>query len=213
MNWLIKTFASSIGKKLIMAFTGLSFCAFLTAHLIGNLTLYAGKDAFNSYAEHLHSLGPLITAAEIGLLFFGITHVLTGIILFYQNLIARPEKYAVNKSAGGRTIGSSTMPYTGFVLIAFIILHLINFHFIDKTGTTIYQIVSNAFSNTGYIVIYVSAMVVVAIHVSHGLWSAFQTLGINHPKYMPFIRKAGIAFSLVVGFGFGLIPIFISVIT
>jgi succinate dehydrogenase / fumarate reductase cytochrome b subunit len=213
MNWLIKTFASSIGKKLLMAVTGLSFCTFLTAHLIGNLTLYAGRDAFNSYAEHLHSLGPLITVAEIGLLFFGIIHILTGIILFYQNLTARPERYAVNKSAGGRTIGSLTMPYTGFILIAFIILHLINFHFIDKTGTTIYQIVSNAFSNAGYIAIYVSAMIVVAIHVSHGLWSAFQTLGINHPKYMPFIRIAGIAFSLIVGFGFGFIPIYISVIS
>jgi succinate dehydrogenase / fumarate reductase, cytochrome b subunit len=213
MNWLLKTFAGSIGKKLLMAVTGLSFCIFLTAHLIGNLTLYAGKDAFNSYAEHLHSLGPLITVAEIGLLLFGTIHILTGIILFYQNLTARPEKYAVKKSGGGRTVGSSTMPYTGLILIAFIILHLINFHFIDKTGTTIFQIVSNAFSNTGYIVIYVFAMIIVALHVSHGLWSAFQTLGINHPKYMPFIRKAGIAFSLMVGFGFGFIPIFFSIVS
>jgi len=210
MNWLISGVTSSIGKKLLMAVTGLSFCLFLTAHLIGNLTLYAGKDAFNSYAEHLHSLGPFITVAEIGLLFFGIIHVLTGLFLFFQNIAARPERYEMNKNAGGRTLGSATMPYTGIILIAFIVLHLLNFHFIDKTSTTIYQIVSNAFSNAGYIVIYVFAMIVVALHVSHGLWSAFQTLGINHPKYTPFIRKAGIAFSLIVGFGFGFIPLFIS---
>lgn len=213
MNWLIQTFTSSIGKKLLMAVTGLSFCAFLTAHLIGNLTLYAGSDAFNSYAEHLHSIGPLITVAEIGLLFFGIIHVTTGLFLFFQNLSARPGRYEVNKTAGGRTIGSATMPYTGLILIAFITLHLVNFHFIDKTGTTIFEIVRNAFDKPAYIVIYVFAVITAAFHVSHGFWSAFQTLGINHPKYMPFIRKAGIAFSLIVGLGFGFIPVFISLTT
>jgi len=213
MNWIITTITSSIGKKLLMAITGLCFCIFLTAHLAGNLTLYAGQESFNSYAEHLHSLGPLITVAEMGLLLFGIIHILTGIILFYQNFTARPEKYALKKSAGGRTLGSSTMPYTGLIIIAFVILHLINFHFIDKTDTTIFQIVANAFSKTAYIIIYVFAMMVVALHVSHGLWSAFQTIGANHPKYMPFIRKAGIAFSILIGIGFGFIPVFISLTT
>ena len=213
MNWLIKTFTSSIGKKLLMAVTGLSFCAFLTAHLIGNLTLYAGRDAFNSYAEHLHSLGPLITVAETGLLFFGIIHVLTGLFLFFQNIAARPARYEVNKNAGGRTIGSATMPYTGLILIAFITLHLINFHFIDKTGSTIFQIVQDAFTKPAYIIIYVLAVITAAFHVSHGFWSAFQTLGVNHPKYMPFIRTVGIAFSLIIGLGFGFIPVFISLTT
>jgi succinate dehydrogenase / fumarate reductase cytochrome b subunit len=210
MNWLIKTFAGSIGKKLLMAVTGLCFCAFLTTHLIGNLTLYAGRDAFNSYAEHLHSLGPLITVAETGLLFFGIIHVSTGLLLFSQNIASRPARYEMNKNAGGRTAGSATMPYTGLILTAFIVFHLINFHFVDKTGTTIFQIVQEAFSKPAYIAIYIIAVITAALHVSHGFWSAFQTLGINHPKYMPFIRKAGIAFSLIVGFGFGLIPLFIS---
>jgi succinate dehydrogenase / fumarate reductase cytochrome b subunit len=213
MNWITRTFTSSIGKKLLMAGTGLSFCAFLTAHLIGNLTLYAGRDAFNSYAEHLHSLGPLITVSEIGLLFFAIIHILTGLFLFFQNIAARPARYEVNKNAGGRTAGSSTMPYTGVILIAFITLHLINFHFVDKTGTTIFEIVRDAFAKPAYIVIYVLAVIIAALHVSHGFWSAFQTLGINHPKYMPFIRKAGIAFSLIVGLGFGFIPVFISITT
>jgi succinate dehydrogenase / fumarate reductase, cytochrome b subunit len=211
MNWFISSITSSIGKKLLMAVTGLSFCVFLIAHLIGNLTLYVGRDAFNSYAEHLHSLGPLITVAETGLLIFGIIHVLTGLFLFFQNISARPTRYEMNKNAGGRTVGSATMPYTGLILMAFIILHLINFHFVDKTGTTIYEIVRNAFSKPVYIIIYVAAVITAAFHVSHGFWSAFQTLGINHPKYMPFIRKAGIAFSLAVGLGFGFIPLFISV--
>jgi len=147
--------------------------------------------------------------AELVLLTFFLVHVITGLILFLQNLKARPTRYAVNKTAGGRTFGSATMPYTGALLLAFIIFHLLNFHFVDKSGTTIFNIVSDAFSNTGYVAIYIVAMVIAAIHVSHGFWSAFQTLGANHPKYMPLIRTIGIAFAVAVGIGFGFLPIYI----
>ena len=210
MNWMIQTLWSSIGKKLLMALTGLSFCGFLAGHLAGNLTIYGGKDAFNSYAEHLHALGPVLTLVELGLLVFAVVHVCTGLILFYQNFRARTNRYAVNKRAGGRTIGSMTMPYTGILLLAFIIFHLINFHFVDKTNTTIYQIVAQAFESPLYVVIYILAMIVAAVHVSHGLWSACQTIGVNHIKYMPFIMALSIIFSLAVGFGFGIIPIYLS---
>jgi succinate dehydrogenase / fumarate reductase cytochrome b subunit len=210
MNWLTQTLWSSVGKKLLMALTGLSFCGFLAGHLAGNLTIYGGRNAFNSYAEHLHSLGPLLTLAEWGLLVFAIVHVCTGLVLFFQNFKARTSRYAVNKKAGGRTIGSATMPYTGILLLAFIIFHLINFHFVDKTNTTIYQIVIQAFENPIYVIIYVLAMVVAALHVSHGFWSAFQTIGFNHEKYMSFIMALSIVFSLAVGFGFGIIPLYLS---
>ena len=209
MNWIIGILGSSIGKKMMMAITGLSFCGFLAAHLAGNLTIFGGKDAFNSYAAHLHALGPLLTVAELILLTFFIVHVITGLILFLGNLKARPVRYAVNKSAGGQTFGSATMPYTGALLLAFIIFHLINFHFVDKTDTTIFTIVANAFSNTSYVVIYILAMVVAAIHVSHGLWSTFQTVGANHPKTMPLIHTVSTAFAVVVGIGFGFLPIYI----
>lgn len=210
MNWLAQTLWSSIGKKILMALTGLSFCGFLAGHLAGNLTIYGGKIAFNSYAEHLHSLGPLLTVAEWGLLVFAIVHVCTGLILFFQNFKARASRYVVNKRAGGRTIGSATMPYTGILLLAFIVFHLINFHFVDKTNTTIYQIVTHAFENPLYVIIYILAMVVAALHVSHGFWSAFQTIGFNHEKYTPFIMALSIVFSLAVGFGFGIIPLYLS---
>ena len=210
MNWLIQTLWSSIGKKFLMALTGLAFCGFLAGHLAGNLTIFGGKDAFNSYAEHLHSLGPLLTLAELGLLVFAIVHVCTGLILFYQNFSARNNRYAVNKKAGGRTIGSATMPYTGVLLLAFIVFHLINFHFVDKTHRTIYEIVTQAFESPMYVGIYILAMIIAAVHVSHGLWSAFQTLGANHKKYMPLIMTLSIIFSLIVGFGFGIIPLYLS---
>ena len=212
MNWLFNTLGSALGKKLMMAVTGLGFCGFLTVHLAGNLTIYGGKDSFNSYSERLHAMGPLVTLAELGLVVFALVHIFTGLILFLQNLKARPQRYAVNKSAGGRSLGSRTMPYTGIALLAFVIFHLINFHFVDKTGTTIYEIVSGAFGNPVYVILYVIAMIIAAVHVSHGFWSAFQTLGANHPKYMPLIRKIGVAFSLIIGIGFGVLPVYLFLI-
>ncbi len=212
MNWLTKTFSSSIGKKLLMAVTGLGFIGFLAGHLAGNLTIYGGKDSFNSYAEHLHSLGPLVTVAEWGLLLFATIHVVSGLTLFLQNRAARPIRYKVKKNAGGRTLGSATMPYTGILMLAFVIFHLINFHFVDKTNTTIYEIVSTSFANPVYVASYVVAMIIVAIHVSHGLWSAFQTIGASHQKYTPIIEIVGLAFSVIIGIGFGFIPIYISIL-
>lgn len=212
MNWLIDTFWTSIGKKLLMAVTGLCFCCFLTLHLAGNLTIYGGKDTFNAYAEHLHSLGPLLNVAEWILLTLAVIHVLTGAILFYQNFRSRPVGYAVKKRAGGRSLGSATMPYTGFIILAFVVFHLLNFHFVDKSNTTIYQIVSKAFADPVYVSIYLAAMIVVAVHVSHGFWSLFQTIGANHPKYMPLIMGASIVFCLIVGIGFGFIPIYFALI-
>ena len=209
MNWITGVLGSSIGKKMMMAITGFSFCGFLAAHLAGNLTIYGGQEAFNSYAAHLHSLGPLLTVAELILLTFFIVHVVFGLTLFLQNLKARPVRYAVNKSAGGRTLGSMTMPYTGALLFVFIIFHLLNFHFVDKSDTTIFTIVADAFTSPLYVGIYILAMVVAAIHVSHGFWSAFQTVGANHPKYMPTLRTIGTLFAVVVGVGFGFLPIYI----
>jgi succinate dehydrogenase / fumarate reductase, cytochrome b subunit len=211
MNWLIDTLGSSIGKKLMMALTGLAFCGFLVAHLAGNMTIFAGPDAFNRYAETLKGLGAIVILLEIGLIAFAIIHIFTGLTLFYQNLKARPVRYSVNKSAGGRTIGSATMPYTGIVLLFFVVIHLLNFTFVDKTGTTISQIVSSAFERPAYILFYIASMIVLAVHVSHGLWSTFQTIGANHPKYMPAIWVLSITFALAIGIGFGMLPIYFSI--
>lgn len=210
MRWFINTIGTSVGKKLLMALTGLGFIGFLVAHLAGNLSLYGGMDAFNSYAEHLHALGPLIKVAEMGLLTLAVVHVTTGSLLFLQNLKARPQRYAGKKWGGGRTIGSATMPYTGFVILLFVIFHLMNFHFVDKTQTTIFEIVHRAFSNPVNVAIYTLTMIVVALHVSHGFWSLFQTLGANHVKYMPLIRGMGWIASIIFAIGFGLLPIYVS---
>lgn len=213
MNWFINTLGSSVGKKLMMAVTGFGFILFLIGHLIGNLTIYAGKDAFVSYAGHLHSLEPVVRAMEAGLLLFAVVHILTGLILFYQNYTARPNRYAVNKRAGGRTLGSATMPYTGLIILAFVIFHLFNFTLADKTDRNIWDIVSASFSDPIYVFLYIASVFVVAVHVSHGFWSAFQTLGVNHPKYMPSIMAFSLLFSLIIAVGFGFIPLYVATIS
>lgn len=211
MNWLIATLRSSIGKKLMMAVTGLSFLVFLAAHLAGNMTVFVSPQTFNSYAETLTGLGPIIKVLEIGLATFALIHILTGLTLFYQNLKARPVRYRTNKSAGGRTIGSATMPYTGVILLVFLIIHLANFTFADKTGTTLFELVSSTFEKPAYFIFYIASMMILAIHISHGFWSAFQTLGANHPKYTPAIWVLSIVLALAAGIGFGILPIYFSI--
>ena len=105
------------------------------------------------------------------------------------------------------------MPYTGILILCFVIFHLINFTFVDKSNTTIYEIVSSAFASPLYVALYIIAVIIVGFHVRHGLWSAFQTIGANHPRYMPVIMIASVVFGLIVGLGFGMLPIYILAIS
>ena len=211
MNWICRTLSTSVGKKQLQAVTGLFFLLFLAAHLLGNLSIYGGSAAFVAYAQHLHALGKLLLAAEVLLAAALIIHLSLGLILFFENRSARPVKYTMDKSGGGRTFSSQTMPYTGLLILGFIGVHLSNFshHLVDQTNRTIFQITVAVFSHKGYLAFYLFSMVIVALHVRHGLWSAFQTVGANHPKYMPFIEKLSIVFAVIVGIGFGSLPLVI----
>jgi|UniRef100_A0A7C3V8V3 succinate dehydrogenase / fumarate reductase cytochrome b subunit len=208
MNWVFRTLSTSVGKKQLMAITGLLFLLFLTTHLLGNLSVYGGPAAFVQYAVGLHALGKLLVVAEVGLLVALIVHVSMAVVLFLENRWARPVKYAVDQSGGGRTFSSQTMPYTGLLILGFIGVHLATFshHFVDQTTRNIFQIATAVLSQPIYFAIYMIGVIVVAFHVRHGLWSAFQTVGANHPKYMPFIQKFSIVFAVIVAIGFGSLP-------
>jgi succinate dehydrogenase / fumarate reductase cytochrome b subunit len=145
----------------------------------------------------------------LGLAVFAVLHIVIGLLLFVQNLQARPVRYAVNKRAGGRTLGSITAPYTGFLILVFIVVHLLKFRFVDKTTTNDFLILSETFTQIGYVLFYLVGVAVVAVHVSHGFWSGFQTIGLNHPKYMPLVQRFGILFSIALGIGFASIPVYI----
>jgi len=212
MSWYLFILGSSVGKKMLMAVTGLGLIGFLAVHLLGNFMAFAGAEAFNGYAAKLHSLQPYLSVFNIGLAALGLIHIVVGIILFFENLKARPTRYKVYQNPGGRTIGSNTMPYTGVLILIFVIFHLLKFTFVDKSVTPIYQQMAATFANPMWVFMYVVAMVIVAVHISHGFWSLFQTFGINHPRYMPLIMKLGLLVTLVFGIGFGILPIYLFLI-
>lgn len=212
MSWVWRTFSTSIGKKWLMAVTGLLFLVFLAVHLIGNLTIYRGPAAFEAYSERLHALGPLLTAAEVVLGLAALIHITLGFILFFENRRARPVRYAVDGSGGGRTFSSRTMPYTGLLILLFVVIHLatVSRLVVDRTAMSSFQVLQAVFSHWGYVLFYLVSVVIVAFHVRHGLWSAFQTVGANHPKYMPGIEKLSLVFAVLVGVGFGSLPLAIA---
>lgn len=202
MSWFIQSLTSSLGKKYIMALTGFLLGGFLLIHAAGNSSIFWGRETFISYAEHLHGLGFVLKAAEILLLMLFMTHVITGLVLFFCNYQARESRYAVSRNGGGRTWGSLTMPYTGLIILGFILVHLFNFHFVDN-NRTIADIVAGVLNRPLYTVIYSVGLTALALHISHGFWSMFQSVGLNHPKYDFFIRCCAWMFcTLVAGIFF-----------
>ena len=206
MGLIGSLYRSSVGKKSIMAASGLLLTIFILTHLLGNSVSFLGREAFNSYAERLHSLGVLIYVFELGLLTLFLIHILTGVILYFENLGARPSRYSVDTSEGGRSLGSRTMPYTGVIVLVFIIVHLMNFHFTDKS-VPIADLVRELLSRPGLAFFYIFSLVALALHLSHGFWSLFQSIGFNHEKYNQLLLKGALAFSILVGIVFTLIPV------
>jgi succinate dehydrogenase / fumarate reductase cytochrome b subunit len=206
MGLIGSLYRSSVGKKSIMAASGLLLSLFLLTHMLGNSVSFLGRDAFNTYAERLHSLGTLVYIFEIGLLTLFLIHIITGIILYLENLQARPSRYSVNTSEGGRSWGSRTMPYTGAIILVFIIVHLMNFHFTDKS-VPVADLVRELLSTPSLAFFYIFSLVALALHLSHGFWSLFQSIGFNHEKYNPLLLKGALVFSILMGAVFILIPV------
>jgi succinate dehydrogenase / fumarate reductase cytochrome b subunit len=186
---------------------------FLLVHTIGNSTIFWGRSAFNAYAHHLHSLGIFVPIFELGLYTIFFLHVITGVILFLENRKARGGKYAVETCAGGRTLQSKTMPYTGAAIFIFILIHLANFHFVEKTTVkTISDFVTQILGNPFYTLVYTAGIGLLCLHISHGFWSLLQTFGISHPKYDFPLRVATWALAGIVG-GVFLLITFVMVIS
>lgn len=218
MNWFLLTLSSSIGRKLLMALTGLFLILFLTVHLIGNLQLISdptGK-AFNLYA-HFMGNNPLIKAVSIGNFGFILLHIIVSIILTRQNKIARGSSYAVG--AKSSAWNSRNMGALGTVILIFLVVHLKGFWFESKFGGLpevaydgvlvgdLFSVVKAAYLQPWYVVFYVICMFFVAFHLHHGFQSAFQTLGLNNKKYTPAIKVIGLVYSIAIPALFAWIPI------
>lgn len=205
MCMLCKIFGSSIGRKVMVALAGLALCGFLVVHLAGNLFLFVGEGAFNHYAETL-AANKLLPIAEIVLLAIFALHILVSLKLRVENKQARPVSYGEYHSKGGRSWGSRSMTWTALLVLAFLIIHIKTFRF-GNDDHGLYQLVMAWFRNPWYAAFYVIALIGLGFHLSHGIQSGFQTLGLNHPKYTPAIRKIGFAFAFIVCAGFASIPI------
>lgn len=212
---------SSVGKKVLMAITGLSMFIFVAEHMIGNLMLLSDNpDPYNQYAHFLINLGSLIVAAEIGLIIVFVAHVIIAVDLFFESRMARPSRYFKVRSAGGpsrKNISTATMIYTGILIGVFVVFHLFTFKYGPYYETTVdgvtmrdlYRLVVEVFGNPWYVAWYVAMMVLLGVHLRHGFWSAFQSLGVTHPRFKPFIYVVGIILAIVIAVGFLATPLYL----
>ena len=211
-------FTSSIGRKFLMAVSGLGLIAFIIAHLLGNLQIFEGSDAINSYAAFLKGLGPGLWIARIGMLTLVGIHFWSGITLAIENRRARPKNYEYSNTVQA-SIASRGMVASGLMLLAFIVLHLAHFtmglvqpeyfHFVDAKGRhDVYRMVLMGFNNGLYVAVYVTALIFLGFHLSHALSSCLQTLGLLYSKKMYCWAKAiATVLAIIISIGYISIPL------
>jgi len=204
-------YASSIGKKILVALTGLMLIGFVFGHLVGNLLIFAGQDAINEYGHLLQTAlhGAGVWIARAGLLAAVLVHIVATVSLTKQNNAARPNKYGQHK-AQVSSKSSHTMIVSGLTILAFIVYHLLHYtvrvgnsynsdaYKIDLHGEkvhNVYKMVIDGFSWAPASIFYLIAMALLCSHLSHGFSSLFQTLGISTDKSEPLFKKAGYAFA------------------
>jgi succinate dehydrogenase / fumarate reductase, cytochrome b subunit len=216
----MQLFTSSIGRKIMMAITGQAMVLFAVIHLLGNSSIFGWlQGGINAYAHHLHSMpAPIIIGFRLGLLLFACVHIWYGIQLTIENRGGRPQQYAV-KSVQKATFASENMIWTGVLLIAFILYHLAHFtfqiinpdtaaltHLTDGVPNVLGMVVS-AFQNMFVTMIYAGAMLILFLHLSHGIQSFFQTMGWSNDRVQPFITKAGTLAALALFLGYAAVPL------
>ena len=213
---------STVGRKILLAITGLCLLGFIIVHLLGNLLMLVSPDAFNIYAHKLVSLGPMLYVAEAILLAIFLIHMVTAIAVTWGNWKARPGGYELSKDQGDpsrMTLSSKTMIWTGLVLLVFLIVHLITFKYgpgvaegyvseIDgEPVRDLHRLVVEWFNNGIYVAYYVISMGLLGFHLRHGFWSAFQSLGGFHPRLTPWIYTLGVVAGIVLAVGFLGLPL------
>ncbi|MBM4357116.1 MAG: succinate dehydrogenase cytochrome b subunit [Deltaproteobacteria bacterium] len=208
---------STIGKKMVMAVSGFIYFGFVIAHMLGNLQFFAGRDALNNYSKMLHSMPGVLWGARAVLIGALVAHVLTALSLVRQNQAARPVAYAVKKDVA-TDFAAKTMPLTGVTLLLYIGYHLAHLTLGVVKGVgyqqpeagqavDVYQNIVNGFSVPWCAAIYIVAMGALSLHLYHGAWSLFQSLGLNHPRYNDALRSSAVAVAMAVCVGFVSLPV------
>ncbi|MEW6368743.1 MAG: succinate dehydrogenase cytochrome b subunit [Acidobacteriota bacterium] len=214
MRWIISYYGTTIGKKVFMAVTGLCLFGFVLVHMIGNLQVYAGQARLDAYAAFLAHNEKLLWVARLALLLLVALHIIAAVQVWWRNRGARPVEYR-GKADLGIDYAARTMVWSGPIIAAFVLYHL--FHFTWGTVHPSY-IVGAVYHNvvTGFQVPWVAAFYIIAnfllaVHLYHGLWSWFQTLGLEHPRYNALRRVFAVGLSVLIGIGNISIPL--SVLT
>lgn len=213
---------SSVGKKVITGITGFALIGFVIVHLLGNLTLFIGPHAFNSYAHFLETAvhGWLIYVFEFFLFFIFVFHMVSAVtVAWMDKRKARETGYKYSRDAGGKsrkTLASKTMIYSGAIIIVFVIAHIFLFkfnggapHALDEHGVKdLYKAVDSVYAGISFTIFTVVAMILVGLHLRHGFWSAFQSLGWTNDKYLPLLVRTALVVSIVLAVGFIALPIY-----
>lgn len=219
MNKFCRNGSPSIGKKQVVAVTGLILVSFVIVHLAGNLFLYLGPETFNGYAKKLAGLRPGLYLLEAGLLVLFLTHLWLTALLVVENLQARPLRYRLVRSSGKNSVGARLMPLTGTVIVIFILWHLRDFTFTDHHGPRsvlsdgqsrgLYGVVYNSFKDPAHSLLYIIAMTALGLHLSHAIQSFVQTMGFNHARYTPAIRKISNGLGFLIALAYSSIPVYV----
>jgi succinate dehydrogenase / fumarate reductase, cytochrome b subunit len=211
--------SSSIGKKQIVAVSGLALILFLIFHLSGNLLLYKGPEAFNAYADFLQSLGNIKYIGRIGLIVLFVTHMFFTFLVVKENIKARGKRYDVSKPVGKRSLATKLMPLTGTFILVYLAVHLLDYTLADHHTVAsmvngedlgLYGLVLNSFQETWRVVFYVLAMGAIGMHLVHAIQSVCQTFGFNHPVYSKIIKRVSLVLGVMIAVGFASIPLFIN---
>ena len=200
-----------------MALTGLGMVGFVCVHLLGNSSIFVG--GINAYAEHLHSLGPLVWAFRLVMLALITIHVIYGIQLTLENSAANPQGYAVTKHVKA-TFSSKTMIWTGVIIALFVVGHILHFTarvfpdvsaFAGQVPGNVYGMVVGSFQHGIVAFLYIVAMAALFLHLTHGIQSFIQTLGWNNDRTQPGVTKGGRALAFILGVGYIAIPLSILI--
>lgn len=207
----MRFYQASIGKKAVMAVTAVVLFGYVIGHLAGNLQVYLGAEQMDRYAAFLHSMPGLLWGVRILLLICVVLHITASLQLTALKQQARPVGY-VKKEAIGSNIASRSMIWSGAMIAAFVIYHLLDLT-AGVTNTSQYQEL-HAYENLVYSfqrvpvsIFYIIAMLLLGMHLYHGIWSMFQTLGFSHPRYTPVIKRASALVAVLITAGFVSIPI------
>jgi len=217
---------SPVGKKLITGITGLGLTIFVIEHMVGNLAMFSGHEAYNEYAHFLMSLGPVLYIFEIGIVAFFVFHIVNGVQIAVGKKKARPVAYETYKTAGGlsrQSASSRSMIVTGIILGIFLVIHLISFKYgpggpgnadaaylVNVDGVEmrdLAKLVEHKFASPLYAFGYTAVMLLLVVHLRHGIWSALQSLGAMRPSLTPLIYTIGSVIGVLIGLGFIALPL------